>query len=68
MEVDTSQGTQLMELSKRNDQTHKKLQNIANKAVAAMKREYIAMPPGYHEKSGRVRNKCRYYLPNKIHT
>ncbi len=49
--VVASQETQIAELSRRNDQAYEKVQDIANRAVAASKKEYIAMPPAFQEKT-----------------
>lgn len=45
-----SQESQVSELSRRNDQAYEKVQDIANRAVANAKREYITMPSSYQEK------------------
>jgi len=39
-----SQESQISELSRRNEQAYEKVQDIANRAVAAAKREYISIP------------------------
>ncbi len=39
-----SQEMQIVELSKRNEQAYEKVQDIANRAVAGAKREYISVP------------------------
>jgi len=39
-----TQELQIAELSKRNEQAYEKVQDIANRAVAGAKREYISVP------------------------
>ncbi len=47
-----SQEVQIAELSKRNEQAYEKVQDIANRAVASAKREYISFPASSQEKTG----------------
>ena len=49
-----SHEANIAELSRRNDQAYEKVQDIANRAVDASKKEYIAMPSPYQEKSGQT--------------
>jgi hypothetical protein len=44
--------TQNEELARRNEQAYEKVQDIANRAVAASKREYIPIPTPFHDKPG----------------
>ncbi len=46
-----SQETNISELSRRNDQAYEKVQDIASKAVASAKREFISMQPSFQDKS-----------------
>jgi len=43
-----SQEAQLIDLSRRTEQAYEKVQDIANRAVAAAKREYISVPTSSH--------------------
>ena len=47
-----SQETQLSDLSRKSDQAYEKVQDIANRAVEAAKREYISIPTVPQQKSG----------------
>jgi chromosome segregation ATPase len=46
-----AQETQVAELSKRNEQAYEKVQDIANRAVAGAKREYISVPAAAETKT-----------------
>jgi len=47
-----AQRSQIEELSKRNEQAYEKVQDIANRAVAAAKREYIPVPAAMQSAGG----------------
>lgn len=47
-----SQAAQIAELSERSDRAYEKVQDIANRAVAGAKREYISFPARTEDKSG----------------
>ena len=47
-----SQETQLTDLSRKSEQAYEKVQDIANRAVAAAKKEYIPIPTNFQDKSG----------------
>jgi hypothetical protein len=47
-----AQEAQVTELSKRNEQAYEKVQDIANRAVAGAKREYISFPAAAETKTG----------------
>ncbi len=51
-----SYQTQVTDLAKRHDQAYEKVQDIANRAVSAAKREFVSMPTSSADKNDRSNN------------
>jgi uncharacterized coiled-coil protein SlyX len=54
----TSQAAQISDLAKKHEQAYEKVQDIANRAVAAAKRESYSAPPHHPAVPGRDDNQA----------